>query len=52
MEVEGIRAQMKSNIPSKKYGQRNLIETVFSVVERSSQHLHLILGLAYNLFKL
>jgi len=30
--LNGIRAQMKSNFPAKKYSQRNLIETVFSVV--------------------
>lgn len=32
--LNGIRAQMKSNFPAKKYSQRNLIETVFSVVKR------------------
>jgi len=62
--LNGIRAQMKSNFPAKKYSQRNLIETVFSVVKRklstrapgrslSTQALQaLILGLAYNLYKL
>lgn len=32
--LNGIRAQMKSNFPAKKYSQRNLIETVFSVVKQ------------------
>jgi Transposase DDE domain/Transposase domain (DUF772) len=62
--LKGVRAQMKSNFPSKKYGQRSLIETVFSVVKRklstrapgrslATQALQaLILGLAYNLYKL
>lgn len=62
--LKGIRAQMKSNFPAKKYSQRNLIETVFSVVKRklsarapghslATQALQaLILGLAYNLYKL
>lgn len=36
--------QMKSNFPAKKYSQRNLIETVFSVVKRKlSTHLKLAL---------
>jgi len=62
--LKGIRAQMKSNFPAKKYCQRNLIETVCSVVKRklstrapghslATQALQaLILGLAYNLYKL
>jgi hypothetical protein len=62
--LKGIRAQMKDNFPSKKYCQRNLIETVFSVVKRKlsarapgysldTQALQaLLLGLAYNLYKL
>jgi hypothetical protein len=62
--LNGVRAQMKSNFPSKKYCQRNLIETVFSVVKRklsarapgrslATQALQaLVLGLAYNLYKL
>lgn len=62
--LQGIRAQMKSNFRTKKYSQRNLIETVFSVVKRklstgapgrslATQALQaLILGLAYNLYKL
>lgn len=63
-QLKGIRAQMKSNFPAKKYSQRNLIETVFSVVKRklstrapgrslATQAMQaLILGLAYNLYKL
>lgn len=62
--LKGIRAQMKSNFPAKKYSQRNLIETVFSVVKRklstrapgrtlATQAMQaLVLGLAYNLYKL
>ena len=62
--LKGVRAQMKSNFPSKKYCQRNLIETVFSVVKRklstrapgrslATQALQaLLLGLAYNLYRL
>lgn len=62
--LKGIRAQMKSKFPAKKYCQRNLIETVFSVVKRKlstrapghslpTQAMQaLILGLAYNLYKL
>ena len=63
-KLKGVRAQMKSNFPSKKYCQRNLIETVFSVVKRkfstgapgrslATQALQaLLLGLAYNLYRL
>jgi hypothetical protein len=63
-QLNGIRAQMKSNFPTKKYSQRNLIETVFSVVKRklstrapgrslATQVLQaLLLGLAYNLYRL
>ncbi len=62
--LNGVRAQMKDNFPAKQYSQRNLIETVFSVVKRklstraSGRSLAteamqaLILGLAYNLYKL
>jgi len=63
-KLKGIRARMKNNFPAKKYSQRNLIETVFSVVKRklstrapgrslATQALQaLILGLAYNLYRL
>jgi hypothetical protein len=62
--LKGIRAQMKNNFPAKQYSQRNLIETVFSAVKRklstrapgrslTTQAMQaLILGLAYNLYKL
>lgn len=62
-QLKGIRAQMKSKFPARKYSQRNLIETVFSVVKRklstrapgrslATQAMQaLILGLAYNLYK-
>ncbi len=54
---------MKATFPAKRYSQRNLIETVFSVVKRKlsarapahslpTQAMQaLILGLAYNLYK-
>jgi hypothetical protein len=32
--IHGIRAQMRKRFPRKRYGQRALIETVFSVVKR------------------
>jgi len=60
-KLKGIRARMKNNFPAKKYSQRNLIETVFSVVKRklstrapgrSLATQALILGLAYNLYRL
>ena len=61
--LKGVRAMMRAHFPAKKYRQRNLIETVFSVVKRklstrapgrslaaqSSQAL--VLGLAYNLYR-
>jgi hypothetical protein len=62
--LKGIRAQMKNKFPAKQYSQRNLIETVFSAVKRklstrapgrslATQAMQaLILGLAYNLYKL
>ena len=62
--LKGIRAQMKNNFPAKQYSQRNLIETVFSALKRklstrapgrslATQAMQaLILGLAYNLYKL
>ena len=63
-KLKGVRARMKAKFPAKRYSQRNLIETVFSVVKRklsarapghslSTQAMQaLILGLAYNLYKL
>lgn len=63
-KLKGVRAQMKAKFPAKRYSQRNLIETVFSVVKRKlsarapghslpTQAMQaLILGLAYNLYKL
>ena len=63
-QLKGVRAQMKSSFPAKQYSQRNLIETVFSVVKRklstrapgrslATQAIQaLILGLAYNLYRL
>lgn len=61
-KLKGVRAQMKAKFPAKQYRQRNLIETVFSMVKRKlsapahslpTQALQaLLLGLAYNLYKL
>jgi hypothetical protein len=62
--IKGIRASMRANFPAQAYRERNLIETVFSVVKRklsarapgrtlSSQATQaLVLGLAYNLYRL
>lgn len=62
--LKGVRALMKARFPAKKYSQRNLIETVFSVVKRklstrapgrsldTQATQALVLGLAYNLYKL
>jgi hypothetical protein len=62
--LKGSRAQMKSNFPARRYSQRNLIDTVFSVVKRklstrapgrslNTQAIQaLILGLAYHLYTL
>lgn len=55
---------MRADFPAKKYSQRNLIETAFSVVKRKlstcapGRSLNtqatqaLVLGLAYNLYRL
>jgi IS5 family transposase len=62
--IKGVRARMRANFPAKKYSQRNLVETVFSVVKRklstrapgrsltTQTTQALVLGLAYNLFRL
>lgn len=62
--IKGVRALMRTNFPAKKYSQRNLVETVFSVVKRklsarapgrslTAQITQaLVLGLAYNLYRL
>jgi hypothetical protein len=62
--IKGVRASMRANFPAKKYRQRNLIETVFSVVKRklstrapgrslaAQTSQALVLGLAYNLYRL
>jgi hypothetical protein len=61
---KGIRAQLKNNFPARPYSQPNRIATVFSAVQRqlstrapgrslATQAMQaLILGLAYNLYKL
>ena len=62
--LQGIRASMRAHFPAKQYAQRNLIETVFSVVKRklsarapgrslaAQAKQALVLGLAYNLYRL
>lgn len=62
--IKGVRALMRANFPVEEYRERNLIETVFSVVKRklsarapgrslSSQTTQaLVLGLAYNVYRL
>lgn len=62
--IQGIRATMRAHFPAKRYAQRNLIETVFSVVKRklsarapgrslaAQTKQALVLGLAYNLYRL
>ena len=62
--IQGIRATMRAHFPAKPYAQRNLIETVFSVVKRklsarapgrslaAQAKQALVLGLAYNLYRL
>ena len=61
--IHGIRAQMRRRFPRRVYGQRALIETVFSVVKRKLSarapgrslfmqvRQALVLGLAYNLYR-
>ena len=62
--IKGVRAKMRANFPAKRYRQRNLVETVFSVVKRklstrapgrslaTQTTQALVLGLAYNLYRL
>lgn len=62
--ISGVRAQMRADFPWERYGQRALVENVFSVVKRklsarapgrslAMQRLQaLLLGLAYNLYRL
>jgi DDE family transposase/transposase-like protein DUF772 len=62
--IQGVRAKMRAHFPAKQYAQRNLIETVFSVVKRklsarapgrslaAQTQQALVLGLAYNLYRL
>lgn len=60
----GIRAQMRDNFPRQTYGQRSLIESVFSAIKRklscrapgrtiaTQSRQALLLGLAFNLYRL
>ena len=62
--IQGIRSKMRAHFPAKQYSQRNLIETVFSVVKRklsarapgrslaTQTQQALVLGLAYNIYRL
>ncbi len=62
-KIQGIRAQMRANFPAERYAQRNLVETVISVVKRklsarapgrtvTTQRLQaLLLGVAYNIYR-
>ena len=61
--IQGIRAKMRKRFPRRKYGQRSLIESVFSAIKRKlsarapghsteTQQLQaLLLGLAYNVYR-
>lgn len=63
-KVRGVRAQMRTHFPQAIYGQRALVESIFSAVKRKlsarapgrsseSQCLQaLLLGLAYNIYRL
>ena len=60
----GIRAEMAAHFPAEKYGQRSLVESVFSAVKRKlsarapgrsleTQRLQaLVLGIAYDVYRL
>ena len=60
--IKGIRREMRDNFPASAYGQRSLVESVFSAVKRklsakapgrsvsTQQRQALLLGLAYNLY--
>lgn len=62
--IHGVRAEMRQNFPRRQYGQRALVETVFSTVKRklsarapgrslfTQLRQALLLGLAYNLYRL
>lgn len=61
---QGIRAELAADFPAAKYGQRSLVESVFSAVKRklsarapgrslATQRLQaLVLGIAYDLYRL
>jgi hypothetical protein len=61
---QGIRAEMAAHFPTEKYGQRSLVESVFSAVKRKlsarapgrsleTQRLQaLVLGIAYDVYRL
>ncbi len=62
--ITGVRAQMRAHFPRKVYGQRSLIESVFSSIKRklsarapgrtieTQVTQALLLGVAYNLYRL
>jgi hypothetical protein len=62
-QLHGIRAQMRASLPTSRYRQRTLVESVFSAAKRTrssrapgrlplTQHLQvLLLGLAYDIYR-
>lgn len=63
-KLKGVRAEMRACFPQERYGQRALIESVFSSIKRKlsskapgrtlvmQRRQALLLGLAYNLYRL
>ncbi|HJS29017.1 MAG TPA: transposase [Anaerolineales bacterium] len=62
-KIKGVRAQMRADFPAAAYAQRNLVETVISVVKRklsarapgrsltTQRSQALLLGVAYNIYR-
>lgn len=62
-KIKGVRAEMRANFPAATYAQRNLVETVISVVKRklsarapgrslaTQRRQALLLGVAYNIYR-
>ncbi len=63
-KIKGVRAQMRANFPQDQYGQRALVESIFSSIKRKlsnkapgrtvlmQSRQALLLGVAYNLYRL
>jgi hypothetical protein len=63
-KIQGVRAQMRAEFPQEQYGQRALVESVFSRIKRKLSNKApgrtslmqsgqaLLLGVAYNLYRL